>query len=272
MTQAARVTLTNQELNTLVDILETAWTTCSPIEPPSESHGLEFSQSYEVQRRWTKHRLANGETLLGHKIGLTSEAIQTQLGVDQPDFGSLWSSRYFEARNGKAQTAADLFLYPRAEAEIAFKLGRDIDAANGEVSWQDVLAATEAVAPALEIVDSRVKDWRISIVDTVADNASYGGFTIGDWSAIAKHDDLGAIKMTLHHNDKIAAEGVGAAALGHPAKAVAWLANTLGKLGTPLKAGDIILSGALSKAVDMASGDVITAEFSELESITLEVT
>ena len=268
----AQSTLQDEELNALVEALETAWTTRSPLEPPSEAYGLELSQSYEVQRRWTRQRVANGETLMGHKIGLTSEAIQTQLGVDQPDFGSLWSSRYFPVEDGAAQASADLFLYPRIEAEIAFKLAKDIEPGNAEVSWQDVLAATQAVAPALEIVDSRIKDWRITIVDTIADNASYGGFSIGDWSPIAKHEDLSAIKMELHSSGKLVEEGVGSAALGHPAKSVAWLANTLTKLGTPLKAGDIILSGALSKAVNMTSGDVVTAQFSELGSITLKVT
>ena len=263
--------LAEAELDALAQTLETAWTTGVPIEPLSESRKLTFEQSYDVQRRWTRQRLAGGERVMGHKIGLTSEAIQTQLGVDQPDFGSLWASRYFPAAGGKAQAPAEIFLYPRIEAEIAFKLGSDLSARNGEVRWRDVLAATEAVAPALELVDSRIKDWRIAIADTVADNASYGGFTVGAWSPIAKHDDLSAIEMTLHHNGKVAAEGVGAAALGHPAKAVAWLATTLLALGQPLKAGDIVLSGALSRAVDVTSGDEITAQFSELAAIHMSI-
>ena len=140
------------------------------------------------------------------------------------------------------------------------------------MSWQDVLKATDAVAPALEIVDSRIENWRITIADTVADNASYGGFTVGGWSPIANHEDLGGLEMVLHHNGAVAAEGVGAAALGHPAKAVAWLANTLAELGSPLKAGDIVMSGALAKTVDIRSGDRVTAQFSELVSIHLNIT
>ncbi len=257
-------------LEHLAQSLETAWTRRAAILPPSETHHLSVAQSYEVQRRWTENRLAHGERVLGRKIGLTSEAVQTQLGVDSPDFGSLWESRYFTATGNRTEVPGEVFLQPRVEAEIAFLLGRDITA-EGEVGWQDVLRATDAVAPALEIVDSRIEDWRITIADTIADNASYGGFTVGSWSPITNHEDLGKLEMTLHHNGVVAAEGVGAAALGHPARAVAWLANTLAALDSPLKAGDIVMSGALAKTVDIRSGDRITAQFSDLSSLHLNI-
>jgi 2-oxopent-4-enoate/cis-2-oxohex-4-enoate hydratase len=188
--------------------------------------------------------------VIGKKIGVTSEAVMNMLDVRQPDFGHLTSAMVFA--DGAAIDVSQL-IAPKAEGEIAFVLKHDL--AGPGVTNADVLRATEAVLPCFEIVDSRIRDWKIRIQDTVADNASSGVFVLGDQAVDPRELDLALVGMTLEKNGEIAATGAGAAALGHPANAVAWLANTLGRLGMTLNAGEVILSGSLAAMVPVTAGD-----------------
>ncbi|MFO7274165.1 MAG: 2-keto-4-pentenoate hydratase [Bacillota bacterium] len=249
-----------QPVTELARLLDEAWERRQPVPPLSETHGLRTAEeAYAVQSAWTELRRARGERVVGRKIGLTSRAMQEQLGVGEPDYGSLWASRYFPAAGGRVTFPASLFLQPRVEGEIAFLIGRRLQGPG--VTLQEVLAATEAVAPAIEVVDSRIADWRITLADTVADNASFGAFTLGPWSRQWLHRDLRLTGMLVSHNGVEAVQGVGAAALGHPARAVAWLANKLAEFGIGLEPGDIVLSGALGRAVPVAPGDTVSVEF-----------
>lgn len=201
--------------------------------------------------------------LVGRKIGLTSEAIQTWLNVDQPDFGFLTEDMAHETG---ATLAADDLMQPRIEAEIAFFLKEDLEGPG--IDAAAVLAATECVAPALEIIDSRIKDWKIKIQDTVADNASSGAFVIGKERKNPKNLDLLLLGMKMSKNGKIVSTGAGAACLGDPAGAVAWLANTLKELGSALKAGEVVLSGALGPITPVEAGDEIVAEIRGLGTVS----
>ncbi|MFQ3633913.1 2-keto-4-pentenoate hydratase [Roseiflexus sp.] len=246
------------DIATVAQQLDTAWEQRLPIAPLSERMALTPEQAYAIQSHWTELRLARGERVIGRKIGLTSRAIQQQMGVNEPDYGSLWASRHFPTTGGRVEVPADLFLQARVEGELAFLIGRPLREPG--VTLHDVLAATDAIAAAIEIVDSRIADWRIKLVDTIADNASYGGFALGPWSRALRHADLRTVGMLLHHNGEPAVQGVGAAALGHPARAVAWLANKLIAFGIHLEPGDIVLSGSLGPAIPVRAGDLFTLE------------
>jgi 2-keto-4-pentenoate hydratase len=245
----------------VVEELDRAWETRRPIAPLGE-RGLVSTaeQAYAVQTSWTDARLARGDRLLGRKIGLTSAAMQQQMGVTEPDYGSLWAQRYFPSTNGRATIDSTQFLQPLLEAEIAFRLGRDLE--GPDITPQHVIAATDAVAVSVEIVDSRIDKWRIQLVDTIADNASYGGFTVGAWTTEALHGDLRTIGILVRRGREHVVQGIGAAAMGHPARAVAWLANRLSAFGVRLAAGDIVLSGSLGPAVPFAAGEHYVIELS----------
>jgi 2-keto-4-pentenoate hydratase len=259
------------DIEALARRLDEAWERRRSIPPLSESEQLRTAdEAYAVQMRWTELRLGRGERILGRKIGLTSRAVQQQLGVDEPDYGSLWASRYFPAENRTAEAPAEPFILPRVEGELAFLIGAPLR--GPDVTVEQVLAATEAVAPALEIVDSRIENWRITLADTVADNASYGGFTVGPWSRALRDVDLRTLGMLISHNDQPAAQGIGAAALGHPARAVAWLANRLHRFGVSLEPGDIVLSGALAATVPAQKGDRFVMELHSQPPLTLQFT
>ena len=238
--------------------LDDAWEKREPIQPLTDSDGLAVEDSYAVQAAWTELRVGRGEKILGRKIGLTSRVMQEQFGVDEPDYGSLWSSRYFAAKGGRAEVPVDAFIEPRLEGEIAFLVGRPLSGPT--VTAQEVLAATDALAVAVEVVDSRVADWKIKLADTVADNASYGGFVLGPWDRSLRGADLRTLGMLIQQNGSTVAEGLGAAALGHPARAVAWLARKLHSFGVQLKPGDFVLSGSLGKAAPASRGDVFVLE------------
>jgi 2-keto-4-pentenoate hydratase len=238
----------------LAERLDKAWRTQTPIPPLSESDGVDSVDSaYAIQTHWTALRLHRGERIVGRKIGLTSPVIQQQLGVDEPDYGTLWESSFYRASQGRVKIPADDFLQPRIEGEVAFLIGKELSSPN--ITGGEVLAATDACALGVEIVASRIADWRIKLVDTIADNASYGGFSLGPWDSVLPHADLASLRMTIHHNGSLAAEGMGAAALGHPAASTAWLANKLVQLGLSLKPGDIVISGGLTKMLPVKSGD-----------------
>lgn len=250
-------------IGTLAEQLEQAWQTRQALQPASETGSVTSTdEAYEVSSRWLDLRLAAGDKVVGRKIGLTSKAMQDYLGVSEPDYGTVLASRWYEAPGGVGDVPTDVFLQPRVEAEIAFLMGRRL--VGPGVTLQDVLLATDALAVSVEIVDSRFEDWRIKIVDTVADNASFGGFLIGDWNRSLREVDLRQIGIAMYLNGMNVAAATGAAALGHPARAVAWLANKLGEFDVALEAGDIVLSGSLGAARPVVAGDVCTVQLGEL--------
>lgn len=241
----------SDQIQTIGDTLYAALRGCKTIDPLSTSYpGITIEDAYHVQQRMVDLRLQNGETVVGKKIGVTSQAVMNMLGVFQPDFGYLLSGMVY----GEGDTISrSSLIQPKAEGEIAFVLKRDLEGPG--VTNADVLAATECVMACFEIVDSRIRDWKIKIQDTVADNASCGAFVLGDRAVRPTDVDLGTCGMVLERNGEVIGTGAGAAALGSPVNAVAWLANTLGRLGIGLKAGEVILSGALAAMVPANAGD-----------------
>ena len=222
-----------------------------PVEPLTTRHPqLAIDDAYAIQQLLLARRLEDGERVVGKKIGVTSQAVMNLLGVDQPDFGILTDAMTF---NGGAAIPAAGLIQPKAEGEIAFVLKHDLQGPG--VTVGDVLRATEGVMACFEIVDSRIRDWKIRIQDTVADNASCGVFVLSDRLVPLAEVDLTHCGMVLEKNGEIVATGAGAATMGSPAVAVAWLANTLGRLGVPLKAGEVILSGSLGPMIPVAAGD-----------------
>ena len=220
-----------------------------PVEPLTERDpALTLEQAYRIQEYVIGRRLALGDRIIGKKIGLTSRVVQRSLGVSEPDFGQLLASM---VATDTIVTAG--LLQPRAEGEIAFLLERDL--AGPGVSNADVLRATASVMPCFEIVDSRIRDWRIRLPDTVADNASAGMLVLGDRAVDPKTLDLSTCGMVLEKNGVLECTGAGAAALGSPVACVAWLVNTLGRFGMPLRAGEIVLSGSLGALIPVAAGD-----------------
>lgn len=216
---------------------------------------LTIDDAYAISLDFLARRLADGERVVGKKIGVTSKAVQDMLGVHQPDFGFLtdWMNV-----DDEIDVESRRLIAPRAEAEIAFIL-RDSLAGPG-VTAEQVIAATEAIAPCFEVVDSRIRDWKIGIVDTVADNASCGVFVLGEARADPRGHDLPSLRVTVTKNGQPLSEGLGAAVQGDPAQAVAWLANTLGQYGVTLDAGDVILSGSLVPLEPAVAGDVFAME------------
>jgi 2-keto-4-pentenoate hydratase len=248
--------------------LDSAWDRRVPITPLSEAVGLSaVEDAYAIQDAWTQLRLARGERVLGRKIGLTSRAMQEAAGVYEPDFGTLWSSRFIEARQGRAEIPHETFIQPRLEGEIAFLLGTALS--GPDVTAEQALAATDALAVSFEVVDNRIIRKEFKLVDTVSDNASYGAYTLGPWSRALTRTDLRTLGMLISLNGEIVVEGVGAASLGHPAKAVAWLANKLAEFGVGLEPGDVVLSGSLGRAVPVAKGDTFLLEMHEQPPLTL---
>ena len=212
--------------------------------------GITIEDAYQIQQRMVQRRVEKGETIVGKKIGVTSKVVMDMLGVNQPDFGQMTSGMVFS--EGEAIQASSM-IAPKAEAEVAFMLKRDLMGPG--VTAADVLRATECVIPCFEIVDSRIKDWKIKIQDTVADNASCGVLTLGGVRRRPQDLDLALAGMVLEKNGDIISTSTGAAVQGSPVNAVAWLANTLGRLGIGLKAGEVILSGSQSPLVPIVPGD-----------------
>jgi len=221
------------------------------VEPITDREStITLDDAYQIQLRMIQRRLDAGETIVGKKIGVTSKVVMDMLKVNQPDFGQMTSGMVFN--EGEA-IRIDTMIAPRAEAEVAFMLKRDLQGPG--VTAADVLRATDCVMPCFEIVDSRIKDWKIKIEDTVADNASCGVLTIGGVRKDPRKLDLALAGMVLEKNGELISTSTGAAVQGSPVNAVAWLANTLGRLGISLKAGEIILSGSQSPLVPVKAGD-----------------
>ncbi|MGH9138696.1 MAG: 2-keto-4-pentenoate hydratase [Acidimicrobiales bacterium] len=212
--------------------------------------------AYAVQQRNVERFISErGWSVSGRKIGLTSAAMQAQLGIDQPDFGALFAEL---AHGDGDEVPITTLLQPRIEAEVALVLGADLD--SPEPGLADVEAAVAHAGAALEIVDSRIAGWDITFVDTVADNASAGRYVLGEERVGLDGLDLAAVTMTMTVNGAERSSGTGAACLGNPLAAARWLAATLAELGTPLRAGDVVLTGALGPMVPVIAGDVVETE------------
>ncbi len=213
---------------------------------------ITIDDAYRVSLAMLERRIADGERVIGKKIGVTSRAVQEMLDVHQPDFGFLTDAMHYPDGATISIARAGL-IQPRAEGEIAFILKQDLAGSN--VTARDVLDAAEAVIPCFEIVDSRIVNWKIKIEDTIADNASCGVFVLGAARADPNQLDLASVRLEMFRNGAQVATGLGSAVQGHPAAAVAWLANTLGKFGIPFRKGEIILSGSLVPLIPANAGD-----------------
>lgn len=243
--------------------LLTAEESCQGVLPLTErDENLTVEDAYQIQLETVKLKLAKGRRVIGKKVGLTSEAMQKMLNVDEPDYGHLFDD--MQVDNG-ATVRVDSMLSPKVEAEIGFILEEDLVGPN--ITYIDVIMATKYIVPTIEIIDSRVKDWKIKLIDTVADNGSSAKVVIGDKMTTLDLVDLRTNSMALYKNEELLATGAGAAALGHPAHAVAWLGNKLAEFGISLKKDELILPGALSGAVSVSAGDTIEATFGILGSV-----
>ena len=223
---------------------------------------LTIDDAYAIQRINTERRLAAGRRIVGCKIGLTSLAVQKQLGVDQPDFGMLFDDMGY---GDGEPIPASILTQAKIEAEIAFVIGRDLNMDNpGQL---DVVNAIDYALPALEIVGSRVADWNIRITDTIADNASSSAYVIGNTPKTLAEFDVRMCGMVMERRGEPVSVGAGAACLGSPINAVVWLARTMAAVGTPLKAGDLVLSGALGPMVAVTPGDIFETRINGLGSV-----
>ncbi|MFZ3571139.1 2-keto-4-pentenoate hydratase [Streptomyces sp. BH097] len=260
--------LTEAERRKAAEALAAAESARSPIRPLTETlDGITAVDAYEIQLIGIRDRLAAGETVRGHKVGLSSPVMQRMMGVDEPDYGHLLSTMELAE---DTPVPVGRYCAPRVEVEIGFVLGAALP---GEgCTAADVRAATERVVPALELIDSRIADWRIAIADTIADNASSAGYVTGAGRPIG---DLDLKDVEAHLSDDTGtalASGRGDAVLGDPAESVAWLARTVARFGVRLEAGHLILPGSCTRAVDVAPGRTYTADFTGLGPVSLTFT
>jgi len=226
--------------------------------------GITVADAYAIQLASIDMKKQAGAKVVGKKIGLTSQAMQRMLNVDQPDYGHILD--YMIVQDGSEFPVKEL-IQPKIEPEIAFILERDLKGPG--VTPMQALAATRFVVPALEIIDSRVEGWKIKLCDTIADNASSARVVLGGPPRRVDQLDLKLIGMVMEKNGQVAHTGAGAAILGHPANAVAWLANAIGQFGVSLQAGEIVMPGAISGAVDVAAGDYLRASFDGLGTVSV---
>src|SRR3954469_15225320 len=249
----------------LADDLWEADRTAKTVAPLTHRHrDLTIAAAYAIQTINIDRRIAAGQRVIGRKVGLTSKPMQTMLGVDEPDFGVLTDEMIVE--DGDLIPLSRL-VQPRVEAELAFVMARDL--AGPGVSTATALDAIAGALPAVEVVDSRVADWKIKLIDTVADNASSGLLVLGGRMRPVADLDLRLLGVAVSRGGELLDTGAGAAALGNPARCVAWLANKLGSLGAGLRAGDVVLPGAVHKMVPVRPGDVFRAEFAHLGAVTV---
>ena len=235
-----------------------------PIPPLTQTFGeFTLEQAYQIQLRQVEQWKLDGRVIKGHKVGLTSLAMRRQIGVDQSDYGHLTDAMFH-----LDSEPIDLgrYLQPRIEPEVAFVLGKDL--AGPGVTAADAAAAVSFVLPALELIDSRIRDWKITLVDTVADNASSGGLILGNAPHPLAGLDLALGGCLLTKNGRLAETGAGGAVLGHPLNALVWLANTIAAQGVTLRAGDVVLPGSITASLPVAPGESVTATFAGLGSVT----
>ncbi|MER7823663.1 2-keto-4-pentenoate hydratase [Streptomyces sp. CG 926] len=263
--------LSDRHRREAAEILYEAERRRAPVRPLTERYeGIGAQDAYEIQLLGIRRRRAEGAVVTGHKVGLSSPVMQAMMGVDEPDYGHL-----LDGMELREDTPVDVTAYcaPRIEVEVGFVLGADLP---GEGCTEaDVLAATERVVPALELIDSRIADWRISLADTIADNASSAGYVIGE-GRDPRELDLKAVDVSLHERGpapdapgRTLATGRSDAVLGDPATAVAWLARTVARFGVPLRKGHLVLPGSCTRAVDVTAGRTYTADFTGLGPVSL---
>ncbi|MEV7649120.1 2-keto-4-pentenoate hydratase [Arthrobacter sp. NPDC089319] len=247
-----------------VETLLGAYNTGTPIPPLTQTHpALGLEEAYAIQMAQVETWQRGGRVLKGHKVGLTSAAIQKQLGVSEPDYGHLFADTFYM---DSEPIRADTFIQPRIEPEIAFVLKKPLQGPG--VTVAEAIAAVDFAVASLEIIDSRIANWKITLPDTIADNASSGGVVLGSRPVRLDDLDLRLTGIVLYRNGQIAGTGAGGAVMGSPINALTWLANTVGRLGVGLEAGSVILPGALTAAIDVRPGDTISANFAGLGSVT----
>ncbi len=258
---------TQQHLQAAAEALRQARQSRQTIAPISQSYQVSgLDEAYAVAQMNTEYKLNQGARIIGKKVGLTSKVVQQQLGVNQPDFGILFDD--MEYLDGDSVPVSQL-LQPKIEAEIAFILAKDLS--GHAPSWGEFLAALAYAVPALEIVDSAIQDWKITLEDTVADNASCGLYVLGNQPVAIGMVNFAETGMQLDVNGETLSIGCGSACLGHPLKAAWWLARTMAERGINLKAGEVILSGALGAMVNVKAGDIVTARIGSLGIISCQL-
>ena len=257
--------LTTHEIAALAKELLQAEESGEPIEPISKRYpAATVDDAYAIQVAGVRLRVAGGDSVRGHKVGLTARVMQQQFGVDTPDFGQLRASMFHD--EGKP-LRTDQLIAPRVEPEISFVLARPLKGPG--VTVADVLAATDFVVPSLEIIDSRIRDWQINIVDTIADNASSALVVVGGTRTDLADIDPRLIGVSLRTNGEVAATGASGAVLGNPVIAVAWLANTLAAHGQSLHEGDLVMPGSCTRAIPLTAGTTVRADFDVLGCVTV---
>lgn len=266
MSQEITRTLDDATVAELAGRLWEAEANAAPIAPLTEDHpGMTADDAFEIQLVNIRRRLDGGAKVTGHKVGLASEAMQKMMGVDEPDYGHLLDTMEY-AQSAPVDTSR--LCRPRVELEVAFVLGKDVPAEG--VGFEELPEYIEWVVPSIELIDSRIADWKITLPDTIADNASSCGYIVGEGRVAIGDIDVAAIAVDMHRNGEHIASGRSDAVLGNPLNAVSWLARKVSQFGVRLRAGDVLLPGTAIRAQDVYPGDHVLAEFAGLGTVSLD--